>query len=234
MEFRDSLEGSLRRLGPRVRITSQLIDAGSGAHLRADQFDGRADDLFDFLDEIVASTVGAIEPSLLCAEAERVRNWRPESMGAYQYYLRAMALMGHAFTNPTGGAIDEAREFLARAVELSPNYAPALALAGYFEAKAGLRPPFRQGGRREARAQDSVERAVTADPDEPLALGAYGFVSANSRGDLDKAAAYIERATTLNSNSPLLWNFAGEVSMYIGEHERAIRHLHRSTPAYLL
>jgi tetratricopeptide (TPR) repeat protein len=149
-------------------------------------------------------------------------------MGAFHLYLRAMALMGEAFTNPTGGAIDEARELLTRAVELAPNYAPALALAGYFEAKAGLfgRHADKEAGERHA--LDLVERAVRADPDEPLALGAYGFVSANTRGDLDKAVAYIDRATTLNSNSPLLWNFAGEVSMYIGEHERAIRCLHRS------
>lgn len=136
--------------------------------------------------------------------------------------------MAGALTNPAGGALDEARGLLAKAVELDPGYAPALALAGYFEAKASLFGRHADGEAGERHALDLVERAVRADPLEPLALGAYGFVSANASGDLDRAAAYIERALALNANSPLLWNFAGEVYMYIGEHDRAIECLHRS------
>ena len=76
------LEGSIRRAGDRVRVTGQLIEATSGAHLWADHFDGQLDNLFDLQDEIVSSTVGAIEPTLLRAEAERARSARPEKMFA--------------------------------------------------------------------------------------------------------------------------------------------------------
>jgi len=222
------LEGSIRRSGERVRITAQLIDANTGGHVWADHFDGRRDELFDLQDEIVAATVGAIEPSLLRAEAERASRTRPEDMRAHHYYLRATRLMAPAFTDPAGGALDEARRLLAQAVDLDPGYAPALALAGYFEAKASIFGRHADSEAGERHALDLAERAVGADPEEPLALGAYGFVSANTGGDLDRAAAYIERALALSANSPLLWNFAGEVYMYIGQHERAIECLHRS------
>ena len=222
------LEGSIRRAGDKVRIAVQLIEARNGAHIWADHFDSRLDDLFDLQNEIVSSTVGAIEPSLLRAEAERTRSARPEDIRAHHCYLQATALMAAAFTNPAGGALDKARGLLAQAVELDPGYAPALALAGYFEAKALLFGRVTDGEAGQRHALDLVERAVRADPLEPLALGAYGFVSANSSGDLDRAVAYIERALALNANSPLLWAFAGEVYMYIGEHDRAIECLHRS------
>ena len=218
------LEGSIRGAGSRVRINCQLIDTTDGKHIWADRFDGSTDDLLKLQDAIVESTVGAIEPNLLRAEANRVRAARVEDMRAHQLYLRATNLMAPALADPAGGALDEARALLAKAVDLDPNYAPALALAGYFEAKA-----FMFGRHSDPKLGLSlVERALKADPDEPLALGCFGFVSANSRGDLDRAAAYIDRALALNANSPLLWNFAGEVAMYVGDHDRAIDALLRS------
>ena len=218
------LEGSIREAGDRVRINCQLIDTTTGKHIWADRFDGATDDLLKLQDAIVESTIGAIEPNLLRAEAERARTTRIEDIRAHHYYLRATSLMGPAFTNPAGGALDEARNLLAKAVELDPGYAPALALAGYFEAKASM---FGQRADQK-HALDLVERALKVDPEEPLALGSFGFVSANTRGDLDRAAAYIDRALALNANSPLLWNFAGEVAMYIGDHDRGIECLLRS------
>lgn len=222
------LEGSVRCAGERVRITGQLIEAASGAHIWADHFDGPIGDIFGLQDEIVAATVGAIEPSVLRAEVERARIAPPEDIRAHHLYLRATGLMGDAFTNPEGGALDEARALLARAIELDPTYAPALALAGYYEAKAFLFGRHADTAAGKRYALELVERAVRADPEDPLALGAYGFVCANAVGDLDRAAAFADRALALNQNSPLLWNFAGEVRMYLGEHDRAIECFHRS------
>ncbi len=222
------LEGSIRWAGQRVRVTAQLIDGASGAHIWADRFDRPIDDILDLQDEIVASTVGAIEPNVLRAEVERARLTRPEDMRAHHHYLRAAGLMGAAFTNPEGGALDDARALLALAIELDKNYAPALALAGYYEAKASLFGRHTDTAAGQKHALELAERAVRADPEDPLALGAYGFVCANTVGDLDRAAAFADRALALNQNSPLLWNFAGEVRMYLGEHDRAIECFHRS------
>ena len=83
------LEGSVRRSGNRLRITGQLIEAGSGTHLWADRFDGNFDDVFALQDHISESVVGAIEPSLRRAKIERSRRKQPDDMGAYDLYLRA-------------------------------------------------------------------------------------------------------------------------------------------------
>ena len=222
------LEGSVRCAGKRVRISGQLIDATSGAHVWAERFDGRMEDLLGLQDDVVAAIVAAIEPNILQAELQRIRLARTENLSAHQCYLRATGLMATAFTDPASGALDEARALLAHAIELDPAYAPALALAGYFEAKAVLFGRHADPAAGKERALAWVERALRADPDDPLALGAYGFVSANARGDLDRAAALLDRALTLNPNSPLLWNFAGEVRLYLGEPDRAIECFHRS------
>ena len=85
------LEGSVRKAANRVRITGQLIDAATGAHLWADRFDGALDDIFDLQDQVTASVVGAIAPKLEQAEIERAKRKPTESLDAYDYYLRGMA-----------------------------------------------------------------------------------------------------------------------------------------------
>jgi adenylate cyclase len=85
------LEGSVRKSGNRVRITGQLIDALTGTHLWADRFDGSLEDVFDLQDKVASSVVGVIEPTLRQAEIERARRSRPDSLDAYDLYLRALA-----------------------------------------------------------------------------------------------------------------------------------------------
>jgi adenylate cyclase len=83
------LEGSVRRVADRIRITGQLIDAVSGAHVWAERYDRKSDDVFALQDEITLSVVGAIEPSLRLAEVERVKRKRPDSLDAYDLVLQA-------------------------------------------------------------------------------------------------------------------------------------------------
>ena len=85
------LEGSVRKAANRVRITGQLIDASTGAHLWADRFDGGLEDIFDLQDQVTASVVGAIAPKLEQAEIERAKRKPTESLDAYDYFLRGMA-----------------------------------------------------------------------------------------------------------------------------------------------
>ena len=80
------LEGSVRKAANRVRITGQLIDATTGAHLWAERFDGALDDIFDLQDQVTASVVGAIAPQLEQAEIERAKRKPTESLDAYDYY----------------------------------------------------------------------------------------------------------------------------------------------------
>ena len=85
------LEGSVRKAGNRVRITGQLIDAATGAHLWADRFDSQLEDIFDLQDQVTSSVIGAISPQLERAEIERAKRKPTESLQAYDYYLRALS-----------------------------------------------------------------------------------------------------------------------------------------------
>src|SRR5215510_819499 len=87
------LEGSVRKAGSKVRITGQLIDASSGAHLWADRFDGALEDIFELQDQVTASVVGAMAPKLEQAEMERAKRKPTERLDAYDYYLRGMAIV---------------------------------------------------------------------------------------------------------------------------------------------
>src|SRR5471030_1558189 len=87
------LEGSVRKAGNRVRITGQLIDASTGAHLWADRFEGALDDVFDLQDQVTSSVAGAIQPHLQRAEIERAQRKPTQDLGAYDYHLRGLDIL---------------------------------------------------------------------------------------------------------------------------------------------
>jgi adenylate cyclase len=124
------LEGSVRKAGGKVRITGQLIDAATGAHLWADSFDGAFDDVFGLQDRVTMSVVGAIEPRVQHAELARSRLKPTEKLDAYDYYLRALAHIHRQ----TGADNLEALRLLASASALDPHFALADALAAYCHA----------------------------------------------------------------------------------------------------
>ena len=108
-----------------MRITGQLIDASTGAHLWADRFDGELADIFDLQDQVTASVVGAIAPKLEQAEIERAKRKPTESLDAYDYFLRGMAAF-HQFSKPSN---EEALALFSRAIELDPDFASAYGMA---------------------------------------------------------------------------------------------------------
>jgi len=118
------LEGSVRKIGERVRISGQLIDATTGAHVWAERYDRKVDDIFALQDEITLSVVGAIEPSLRRAEADRVNRKRSDSLDAYDLVLRSQA---DTFTRMPEAA-KRALVLLERALALDPTYALAHAV----------------------------------------------------------------------------------------------------------
>src|SRR5262249_41016283 len=91
LAVRYALQGSVRKAGDRVRITGQLVDVATGAHIWADRYDRKFEDIFALQDEITLSVVGAIEPSLRSAEIERVKRKRPDSLDAYDLVLKAQS-----------------------------------------------------------------------------------------------------------------------------------------------
>ena len=118
------LEGSVRKAGDRVRVAAQLIDALSGAHLWADNFDGKIDDIFELHDRIAVEVSGAVEPNLRNAEIDRSLRKPTPNLDAYDLYLRASTV----FRDPTPDNLRTALELTQRALERDPNFAQVLAL----------------------------------------------------------------------------------------------------------
>ena len=128
LRVRYVLEGSVRKAGGRVRITAQLIDAVSHAHLWADRFDGALEDIFELQDNVASNVAGVIEPALLGAEMSRSAQRPTNDLTAYDLYLRALAPIrsGEVGRESYGEALD----LLNQAIQRDSRYAPALALAG--------------------------------------------------------------------------------------------------------
>jgi TolB-like protein len=121
------LEGSVRKAGNRVRITGQLIDTATGAHIWADRFDGALDDIFELQDQVASNVAGAIEPKLRQSEIERASRKPTASLTAYDLYLRALAQSYRITEAGYAEAVVLARQALA----IDPSYAPAAAMVGW-------------------------------------------------------------------------------------------------------
>jgi TolB-like protein len=218
------LEGSVRKAGSRVRITGQLVDTASGAHLWAEHFDGTLDDVFALQDQVAASVVGAIAPTLESAEIERAKRKPTESLDAYDYFLRGMA----AFRPGTRNATDNAVPYFTKAIELDPEYASACAMAAwcYFWRKVNgwsvdLPHDIAEGAR-------LARLAVDLGKDDAVALARGGHAIAHLAGDLDGGVAYIDRALILNPNLAAAWFLSGFVRVWRGESNDAIERFTRA------
>ena len=212
------LEGSVRKADSRVRISGQLIDATTGAHLWADRFDGDLADIFHLQDQVAASAVAAIAPRLEDAEIKRAKGKPTENLDAYDYFLRGMA----AFHQWTREGINEALQLFYRAIERDPSFAAAYARAAacYARRKSGGWVTDREF--EVAEAGRLARLAVELGRDDPVALTSGGFTLAYVVGDLDIGAALIERALALNPNMAWAWFVGGWVKVWLGEPEIAI------------
>jgi TolB-like protein len=219
------LEGSVRRSANRVRISGQLVDTATGAHLWADRFDGGLGDIFDLQDQVTESVVGAIAPAVEKAEIERAKRKPTESLDAYALYLRGLARF-YQFANRQ--ANDEALRLFNSASELDPDFASAYGRAAtcYFIAKAN--GWFSDTAKEIAEVTRLARRAVELGKDDAVALAAAGYALAYVLRDLGVGAALIDRALVLNSNSAEAWYFGGWVKNWLGEPEAAIERFARA------
>jgi hypothetical protein len=124
------LEGSVRKAGHRVRITGQLIDTATGAHIWAERFDGPLDDIFELQEQVAASVAGAVVPRLRQSEVERATRKPAQSLNAYDLYLRALAKWNVSDPESWSTALSLSGNALA----IDPEYAPAAALIGQIRA----------------------------------------------------------------------------------------------------
>ena len=195
------LEGSVRKAGNRVRITTQLIDATNAAHLWADRFEGSLEDVFDLQDKVAISVAGVIEPTLRQSEIERARRKRPDSLDAYDLYLRALP---HAFTAMPEDA-DKAAALLIKAVELEPDYAVAHAIIAFCHEQRYLRGGMQEETR--LAALHHARLAIAGGGDDAAALATAGFVIAVCGRDYQTAVTAFDRSFALSSSLALALEF---------------------------
>jgi adenylate cyclase len=205
------LEGSMRKAGSRLRITAQLIDAETGAHLWADRYDGAVEDVFDLQDRITFAIVGIIEPNLLRAEIERAQHKRPDSLDAYDLYLRAMPHMASAMPKDVAVGMG----YLEQALKRDPDYAIAHAyLALALEARfmrGGFDPADAAAGMRHARA------ALTHGGDDSTALAVASLPTLHLGHDFGAASAAIARAVSLNGSCATAYLFGAHIHSVGGD-----------------
>ena len=216
------LEGSVRKAGARLRITGQLIDAETDAHVWADRYDGAAEDVFDLQDRITESVAAAIEPRLQLAEIERARRKRPENLSAYDRYLRALS---HFYLSGRDELATTLR-YLEETIRLDPDYAPPYALAAacyvHWIVEVWTDDPERDRAEGVRLARAAVER----DRDDPTVLWMAGHALGYLAHDWDASIALLDRSLALNPNSASGYCFSAWGRCYIGDYETAIRHFH--------
>lgn len=218
------LEGSVRKSGNRVRITGQLIEAATAAHLWADRFDGQMEDVFDLQDRITASVVVAVAPKLEQVEIERARRKPTESLDAYDHYLRGMAAV-HLWTKE--GNADALKHFY-KAIEIDPKYAAAYGLAARCYSQRKAAGWNTDNAREAAEAARLIKRAIELGPDDALVLCTSGIALSYVVGDLEEGDALTSKALTLNPNLAWTWLFGGWTKLWIGEFETAIERLNQA------
>ena len=216
------LEGSVRKSGGRVRITGQLIEAATGAHIWADKIDGALEDVFELQDEVTQRVVGAIEPSITQAEISRAQEKATSNLDAYDLYLKALAV--HYSQTPAD--IEEALSLIDRAIELDPNYSWAKAFAAYIHAfkitQGWVRREDLETGRKMARD------AIVVSRDDPNTLGYASHALALLTREYEVPVASMDRALQLNPNSANILMRSGHLRTWVSEADLAIEHFTRS------
>ena len=218
------LEGGVRKAGNRLRINAELLDAATGAHLWAERFDGDLIDVFELQDDITEKVVAVVEPSVQKSEIERSRRKHPESLDAYDLYLRAVPFT--ASQMPADARV--AMKYLESALRIDPNYAAAHALLSWCHewcfARGGLGEADKLAAIRHARA------ALVSSTDDATALAIAGFVTTMLSKDHAAGLTATERALQQNPScatamylGSLTNAFAGRPAVAIALAERALR-----------
>ena len=209
------LEGSVRRAGNRVRITCQLIEAHTGAHLWAERYDRPLDDIFALQDEVTLAVIGAIEPSLRAAEIDRIKRRRPDNLDANDLLLRAISA---DMSMPEGVA--KAIPFLEQSLELQPGYARAHGHLAMCHHTLYLRGGLREENRRAA--IQHAHAAIANGQDDSTALTLAGFVIGMDEHDRAAASQAFETALALSPSSAFTYLIGSVVFGWGGQADRAI------------
>jgi adenylate cyclase len=214
------LEGSVRKSGQRVRITGQLIDAMTGAHLWADRFDGLLEDVFDLQDKVASSVAGVIEPALQAAETARSAGRPTNDLTAYDLYLR-----GCAMYLASARQIPEALRLLEQAIARDPRYGLALAYAATCCYRLLLDDRSEDPAADRLKGTDFARRALEVAGDDPGILANAANALAYFGEDIGAMMALVDRALALNPNYARGWHISGILRRWAGQPDVTIEHV---------
>jgi len=220
------VEGSVRSAGGRIRVSAQLIDAGSGEHVWADTYDSEVADVFAAQDDISGKIAASLVGDLNRAEAKRARQRGTENLEAWSLYQLGLQRAVDRWTREDFAA---ARELFMQAAERDPQFATALAQLVFVNLWEVVLGWDEKPGETIAAALETARRAASLDPRDPAAQAALGWAYVMA-GDIDNGMDAARRAVELNPSSPeavgwLSWNLlmAGDAKGCIDAGERAIR-----------
>jgi adenylate cyclase len=205
-----------------VRITSQLIEATNATHVWAERYDRALDDIFALQDELTISVVGAIEPTLRQAEVERAKRKRPDSLDAYDLYLRALPNTFIAMSETA----DQALDLLQEAIAIEPNYAAAHAAIAFCHEVRYIRGGLLEYDKRTALRHARI--AIATGGDDATALAGAAFVIGILERDYDNAFNAFDRALALSPSSALALSFSAIVHAWAGDSAIAIKQAEQS------
>lgn len=214
------LEGSVRKAGDELRITAQLIDAPSDAHLWAEKYDGELQDVFGMQERVSRSIVSALKVALDPSEEERLASRPVDDPVAFECYLKAR----HQIWKFTGESLKEALDLLARGLELQPDSAELHATRAFVNCqylnsmtRASMSYPELL-----EEAQEWTSRALELDPGSSMAhfsQAGVHFFSGRPAG----ALTHFMKAVELNPNDADALNFLGFMFVIGGYHEEKAR-----------
>jgi tetratricopeptide (TPR) repeat protein len=216
------LEGGVRKSGNRLRVTAQLVEAETGAHLWANRYDGDTEDVFSFQDLITDSVVGIVEPSVQRSEIERARRKRPDSLNAYDLYLRALPYSVTSMPDDAAIAI----RLLEEALTLDPDYVAAHALLAWSHEKCFARNGLNEGNR--AQGLSHARWVIGSGTDDATALATAGFVTILLSGGHDAALNAIDRALASNPSCATALYLAAQVHSVLGHSDKATAYANRA------
>ena len=224
LDVRYVLSGTLQRAGRRLRAGITLTDTTDGRIISHDRTEFAEAELFEVQDALVERVVARIAPQVRAAELRRVRRKPPESLTAYDLYLRGLDGVARA----DRAAFEHGQRCLQEAMERDPGFAMPVAWAarGYsIRVGQGWSEDRRAD---EERAAELAARAIALDRDNALALATYGHIRSYLFADYDIAEEYLSRARAACPSCAVAWMLSSATSSYLGEAEAAVAQAERA------
>jgi TolB-like protein/class 3 adenylate cyclase len=222
LSVRYALQGNARRVMDTVRINAHLIDTGNASQLWAERFNGEITQLPIVQDQITRRIAGALRVALVDAESQRVSRERPNKPSAVDLTMR-----GSSFLNKQASreSTQHARELFEAALQLAPDYLPALNGLGQAMLVQWESTWYPRSGDEHLEELDRVvNRALAVKADDAMAVYLHGYVLKRLRKDLNQSLAAFERAISLDANLAVAHNYVGQIKVFLGRSNEAAEH----------